>query len=279
MKKLTALCLSLLLTACSSQFAYNNLDWLIHWYLDDYVDLNKSQKGLFDAQFANWHSWHRENELRHYTEQLQAIKLQLQGEAMTAQQVQQHFEQARGHWQRLRQRLTPDIAALAVQLSDAQIASLFAALEEKNVDDEQERLAMDEQEQQQLFEEQYIDRLSDYFGRLTEAQKMLVSDAASKVISNRVEWIRYKREVQKNAQALLVNRAENPLFVEEFSALLNAPEQFQHAIYQQNAQHNRQVFAQLIADVNAILTEKQKLRLFRKIDGYIEDLNELTEDT
>ena len=149
MKKLTALCLSLLLTACSSQFAYNNLDWLIHWYLYDYVDLNKRQKGLSDAQFANWHSWHREHELRHYTEQLRAIKLQLRGEAMTAQQVQQHFEQARGHWQRLRQRLTPDIAALAVQLSDAQIASLFAALEEKNVDDEQERLAMDEQEQQQ----------------------------------------------------------------------------------------------------------------------------------
>ena len=34
----------LTLTSCSSTFLYNQLDWLIPWYLDDYVDLTRAQK-------------------------------------------------------------------------------------------------------------------------------------------------------------------------------------------------------------------------------------------
>ena len=41
--------LSILLTGCSSKFAYNNIDWLMYWYIDDYVELDKSQKSLLDG--------------------------------------------------------------------------------------------------------------------------------------------------------------------------------------------------------------------------------------
>lgn len=278
MKKLIVILLTLLMTACSSQFAYNNLDWLIHWYLDDYIDLTKPQKTQFDEQFAIWHQWHREQELQIYVAHLQEVKAQLSNRELSPQMIQAHFEQARGHWERLRQQITPDIARLSEALNKEQVEKLFAELEEKNSEAEQERLAMEEQELQALFEEQYNDRLRDYFGRLTDAQQALVAEAAKEVKSNRIEWIIYKRNVQQNAKQLLLRKDSNPNFVNDFTALLQNPEQYQHALYVENMQHNRQVFSQLLFDVVNTLSDKQMRRLVRKIDGYIEDFTELAED-
>ena len=31
-------------TGCSSKFAYNNLDWLVYWYVDDYIEFSDQQE-------------------------------------------------------------------------------------------------------------------------------------------------------------------------------------------------------------------------------------------
>ena len=42
--------LSISLTACMGvKFTYNNLDWVIPWYLDDYLSLNDQQDDSFDS--------------------------------------------------------------------------------------------------------------------------------------------------------------------------------------------------------------------------------------
>jgi len=60
MKKLWLVLGFLVLTGCSSKLAYNNLDWLIYWYMDDYVELNDSQEAIFDIKLEGWIDWHRE---------------------------------------------------------------------------------------------------------------------------------------------------------------------------------------------------------------------------
>ena len=50
-------------TACSNKFFYNQLDWLIPWYVDDYVDLTLVQKENLDKQVEMLLQWHRGEEL------------------------------------------------------------------------------------------------------------------------------------------------------------------------------------------------------------------------
>lgn len=268
---------ALLLSACSSQFAYNNLDWLIHWYLDDYIDLNKVQKQTFDGQFAQWMQWHRTEELAKYQQHLEEIKGLLKQDSMTQQQVSAQFDLGRQHWERLRTHLVPELSQLALLLNEQQVIELFDSLEERNVEQEEERLEMTQEEMLVSFEENFEDDLKEYFGRLTSKQKALIKETVANIIPNRLEWIKYRRAVQTVARELLMERHSNPNFTGEFASLLNNPEALKHELYIQNSAHNRRVFAQLVADAFVTITPKQKKRLFRKIDNLIADLMELQE--
>ena len=57
MKKLTLLLWIVLLSGCSTKFAYNNIDWLVNWYIDDYVVLDTQQEKQFDAILDKWTAW------------------------------------------------------------------------------------------------------------------------------------------------------------------------------------------------------------------------------
>ena len=179
---------------------------------------------------------------------------------------------------RLRSRLVPELSELAMMLNQQQINELFDSLEEKNKEQEEERLEMTREEIIELFEESFEDDLKDYFGKLTKQQKALVKTAVVNIIPNRLEWIQYRRAVQAAARDILDSKDDNPSFAHEFSELLGNPDAFKHDLYIQNNEHNREVFAQLVADAFVTLTPKQKKRLFRKVDNFIEDLAELQED-
>ena len=276
MKKICFVAL-LLLSGCSSQFAYNNLDWLVHWYLDDYIDLNKPQKNAFDERFAQWHQWHREAELENYVSHLNDLKdLLLEGDIST-ETVSEQFTRARGHWLRLREHIAPDVARLARLLSDEQVEAMFASLEENNVEDEAERRGKSKEELSERFKERFEEQLQDYFGRLTEQQKLIVAEYARQVVPNRLEWLTYRRSVQSAAQELLMQR-EADTFENDFLILLTQPESYQHPQYIANLEHNRSVFSALVVEIYPTITEKQRKRLFRKIDSYIDDFSDLSLD-
>lgn len=278
MKKCCLALLLILISGCSSQFAYNNMDWLIHWYLDDHIDLDKAQKSAFDARFSVWHDWHRKNELPRYVDHLTDIKVMLEQGELTTEDINAQFERARDHWKRFRAHIAPDIAALAIRLTDEQIEEMFASLEENNIEDEEERREASPEELQEAFQERFEDQLKNYFGRLTEQQKNLVSAAVTQVVPNRLEWITYRRAVQSAAKDLMLQRHDNPDFEADFLSLLTAPENYQHQQYLSNLEHNREVYADLVMTVYPTLTDKQKRRLTRKIDNFIEDFTELALD-
>lgn len=58
-KLLLVIAFSFLLSACSSSFIYNNLDWLLYWYLDDYITLTSEQRSQLDDRVETWQAWHR----------------------------------------------------------------------------------------------------------------------------------------------------------------------------------------------------------------------------
>ena len=65
----------LFLGACSSTtFVYNRLDFLVPWYVDDYVDLNQQQKQHLDGLLEPFLVWHRARELPDYLKILDGIE-------------------------------------------------------------------------------------------------------------------------------------------------------------------------------------------------------------
>lgn len=273
------ICGILFLTGCSSQFAYNNLDWLIHWYIDDYVELDKKQKSLFDDQMADWLVWHRQEELVQYKTHLEQVKQRLAEGPLTAEDVSQQFDSAREHWARLRNKITPEILPLAKHLSDEQITAFFDKLEEQNAERYEERANQSQEEIFENIQEGLEEDVKEYVGKLTKRQKELVAAITPEFVPNRIEWIKYRRNIQAAAKALMLQRNSIDDFESQMTTMVLNPEVYQHELYKSNSQHNRALYARLIADVMATLTAKQKKRLNRKIDNLIEDLQELIEDS
>ena len=71
---LQSLLLCVILAGCTTSFTYNQLDWLIPWYVDGYVDLTREQRKTLRAQLEPFLSWHRNEELKRYIEILDEIE-------------------------------------------------------------------------------------------------------------------------------------------------------------------------------------------------------------
>ena len=244
MKKslLVALILPFLLVGCSSTFAYNNLDWLLYWYLDDYVELDKGQKQQFDVELTQWLRWHRTEELQQYQQQLLDLQQRLAEGPLTADQWYTEFGAAREHWVRLRDKVGPDLVAFAPTLTDRQVDDLFEALEKDNQDEVDERNASDEQERLEDRQKRIEKQLKGYIGKLTKQQKTLIADSIPEFQSNFDNWITYRRTIQADAKQLMLARQTDPEFTTKLMALFTAPEAYQSAQYQAISEHNRRRF-------------------------------------
>lgn len=56
----------LLLGGCSLRFAYGKLDWLVPWYVRDFVTLNAGQRSDLDRRLAVQLTWHCRTQLADY---------------------------------------------------------------------------------------------------------------------------------------------------------------------------------------------------------------------
>ncbi|WDD97848.1 DUF6279 family lipoprotein [Thalassomonas actiniarum] len=267
----------LALSGCSTQFVYNNIDWLIHWYLDDYVDLTKSQKKRFDGKMQLWLSWHKNTELASYQAQLTELKRAISEEVLTPRLWLHHSQLAREHWFRFRNTLSPDLLELAMELSNEQIEELFAALEQKTQAWQQERAGKSHEALSRLRAKELTDRIKPWTGKLNQAQKQLIADYSRQHISSFQSFIQYRRNWQARAKALLLDR-ESQDFKPLFLQLLTEPERFRPPELTRTWAVNRQLRAQLMSDLHASLTVKQKRRLNHKLTDLIEDLTELQEE-
>lgn len=277
-KIIVMLLLPFILIGCSSTFAYNNIDWLLYWYLDDYVELNKSQKKIFDTKLDVWLRWHRKEELVQYKNQLLSLKQRLNAGPLASEEWLNEFDTARNHWTRLRDRVGPDLVEFVPKLSDEQVDNLFDALEEQNIENEQDRDELTEAERREERIDDLQDQLKSYVGKLNKDQKALVVEYEPRFKTNFDNWIAYRRKVQAEAKQIIQRRNSDPDFANKLTEIMRHPEAYQSPEYQDVSAYNRVLSTELTAELNLSFTPKQMRKLNKKIDDLLEDLEDLIND-
>ncbi|WDE10604.1 DUF6279 family lipoprotein [Thalassomonas haliotis] len=271
------LLIALALAGCASQFVYNNVDWLIHWYLDDYIDLNTEQKKRFDGKMQLWLNWHKNTELARYQTQLTELKKAVNEAILTPELWLHHSQQAREHWFRFRDTLSPDLLELAMELNNEQVETLFSALAQQMQERQQKRAGQSREALNRNRAKELTARIKPWTGKLNREQKQRIRDYSRQYQPSFHVLSQYRRSWQARARELLLNRDSRD-FKTLFLKLLTAPESFKSPELIQVSAANRQLRAQLMSDLHASLTAKQKKRLNRKLDDLIADLAELQEE-
>lgn len=274
MKKFAIVILAILMSGCSTRFVYNNADWLVHWYLDDYVNLTKEQEQRFDDMFSSWLVWHRQNELPQYHAQLDDIIDEIITGNITAESIAQHRERLREHWVRARTYVAEDIVELAVDMSDEQMAYFFDQLEEKNLEDEeelQERLEMDTEKQTKDWVKRNQKNSRRWFGRLSDEQKDFITRFSDRFNSTRGHWIEYRREYQQQLKATFEMEDRGEVFKTQLHDLIVDPERFRSETFQQAMKQNEMASTEYILGLQSLMTDKQ-------IERLVDEINELRDD-
>ncbi|QJR82569.1 hypothetical protein CA267_018325 [Alteromonas pelagimontana] len=269
------------LAGCSSKLAYNNLDWLVYWYMDDYIELNDAQEKAFDKKLSGWLDWHRSQELQKYIEQLKTLRTDVENDNLTESQLLKHLSEATDHWHRVRNKLAPQLAAMAEKLEDEQVIRLFAALEADNKEEEeelQELLEESEEEQAKDHLEDMEEDMEERLGDLTHEQKAIIARFSPRFTSTHAEWLQYRRDTQQAARKLFATRQSNPDFVADLTYVMTHPDEYRSESYQQHRAQNRELYAQMAAAIAKTLTPEQKHKLLREINDTISDFEGFQQD-
>jgi hypothetical protein len=191
------------LGACSTiKLAYNNLPELSYWWLDAYLDFDGSQTPKVRDELAQLLSWHRQNELPRVLGVLQEAQT-LAPRDVSAAQACRMADQIRERLLAVTERAEPAGTELALSLTEAQLQQLERKYAKNNAEYRKEWLDRSPAEVQEKRYEKFLDRLEDFYGRLTPEQRELVrQQVAQSVFDPRLAGAE-RRQRQQEALALL----------------------------------------------------------------------------
>ena len=271
---LLLLCLSLLVTACSRiGLAYRNLDWLVPWRLNDYLNLDRQQQAWLRPRLQAHLQWHCSAELPRYIDWLQTTESILAQPQPDSAQLLEQFAQFDAALNRIGVEITPTAIELLQGLSKQQVRELYAAMDEDNLEDRQDfldpPLATQISERQTRMQE----RLRPWLGRLNAAQTEHIATWANSLGEQNRLWLENRQLWQAELRKVVAER-DSADFAERVTRLLQQRESFYSDEYRASYGRSRQALATLFSQLLSNSDEAQRERLSHRLRDLRRDLAE-----
>lgn len=266
--------LLLALCACGVRFTYNQLDTIIPWYLDDYMEFSGEQQDLLESRLAQQLQWHRSTQLPTYAKSLRRIEHDL-ANSFNRRHLYQHRDQIKQYWQTLTRRITPDLVVILNSASDQQIEELFANLEEKNQEFQEEYVDLSERDWREKRVEQMRKHLKRWLGEVSTPQKRLIRDWSERLKWTSATTLEYRRQWQQRLRQALKHRHEDEKLTQALQTLLIDPEQIQPTALREMREYNTEIFFDLVLQLHEQLSSSQQVFLSNRIMSLADDFETL----
>ncbi|MCP8634720.1 DUF6279 family lipoprotein [Pseudomonas mosselii] len=266
---------ALALVACSRiDLAYRNLDRLVPWSLDDYLDMNREQKQLLDERLREQLAWHCKTQLPGYLDWLDRVRLMVAEDAVTDQALEQRTLEARQAIGRVATAITPSATELLRGMSDTQVAEMRQAF---RADIDKCRKTYDETPLPKQIEQRAArmqKRLEPWLGELSAQQRLRVmswsqalGDQNRQSIANRAHW--------QQQLVLAMDQRATPGFEPRLAQLLQRKESLWTAEYRQAYENSEQQARSLLVDLMKQSSLAQKQFLQQRLGKVRADFSEL----
>jgi hypothetical protein len=279
-KKIIIIGLVLLLSGCSTKFIYKNVDWLVYWYLDDFVELTDQQEEVFDLKLATWLEWHKQNEIPKYIAHLDELSTDIASQKISLAKMDYHQQKAAEHWLSLKTRIVPDLVEMAHSLTQEQVTSMFAELDERNqaeAEEREERLDKTVEKRRKETLKRNKKNLKRWIGTLSSEQEKLIENMYGQYHSNGELWWQYRIRYQAELKSLLQTDDRDDAFSLKLTELLMTPEIYRSEELNQRNIENSNTYKSFLLSVDGLAAEEQRLHLLNEISEFNEDLKVLVE--
>lgn len=271
---LVLLCLGLLLVGCNRfELLYRNLDWLLPWRLDHYLNLDRQQQAWLRPRLQAHLDWHCSVELPRYLDWLQRTRQLLEQPAPSPAQLRSQFAEIDGALQRIAVQITPTAIALLQTLNAEQVARLYSALDKDNREAHEDFLDPPLAEQISQRSERMQERLRPWFGPLNPAQQRQIAHWSNRLGEQNRLWLGNRLRWQQAFRAALATRHEAD-FAMRLTHLLQQRERFADADYRKHQTDMRQGLAELLSDLLGSADARQRTQLSQRLRTLSRDLAE-----
>lgn len=271
----------ILVSGCSSKFAYKNLDWLAHWYIDDYILLTEEQRIIVDEKIAIWLAWHQQEELPRYLADLNRLTADIDGQQLNFARLDGHQDAIKQHWARMKAKLVPDLVLMAPLLDRQQVSYLFEKLEKRNAKERQEIdhiLALSPQQQRDKAVIKYKKNLSRWLGDLTPEQEVLAANMHDQLQDNDALWLEYRKRYLAELKVLFEQPERGDEFSEKLFQLMIEPDTYRSDELNRMNAENAVNFKKVLLAINNTATKGQREKLITKINKYARDAEALIQN-
>ncbi|MGY2253747.1 DUF6279 family lipoprotein [Pseudomonas reactans] len=269
------LALSLVLTGCNRVgLAYRNLDVIIPWTLNDYLDMNAGQKSWFNDKLKEHLAWHCTTQLPGYLDWLDRLQQMANGNQVTDAALQARTTEAKQAIDEVAREITPSAIELLQGLDDQQVKEMSDALAKDLRKRQDEYLKPPLAQQIKDRAERMSKRLDAWIGPLSASQQNRVTAWSIALGEQNEEWIGNRARWQ--AQFIdAVQRRKNADFPQKMQQLLVDRESLWTPQYRTAYAQTEAAARSLIVDVMAESTVQQRQKLTQKIDKVRSDFQAL----
>ena len=279
-KLIFSFCLLLVVSGCGPKLLYPHLNWLIPFYVDDYISLNREQSSLLEERLVRVLDWHCRTQLPAYARSLEEMAKDLKDplHPLSYKRLQYYSNQLTIHWRELSKKIGPQTADILATASDEQLAEMFQNLEKRNNKYQSEYVDIPLDELEKKRKKRLAKDLKEWISRLTPEQKQAVSDWSAQIKPLATDGLRYRESVLTEFNNLLAKRRHDPNFKEDFVALLVNFDQMRAPDYQKKIDYNTEVTFKLLMKIDRSLNPSQRAYLLKRIDSLAADFEKLSCD-
>lgn len=266
--------LLLLLPGCGVKMAYNNLDFLIPWYVDDLITLNNAQQAELEKRLANVITWHRTTQLTQYSAFMRKTRHQID-DGVTAQDLDEAFAEAEKSWSVLIGKIAPELVDMLLTATDEQKQELFANIEKQNEEFKKDYLNLSEEQRREDRVKAIQKNFRRWLGSLNEAQKKTIEHYASNFIPIHNDRWMFRLQWQNEFRKLLYEDPSKPEVRENLEKLFAGMQDMYPEEYQNKRRVNIKLIKEMILKMDGTISNEQFEHLFKRIESYAATFEEL----
>tara|TARA_B100000959_G_scaffold239540_1_gene260220 strand:+ start:219 stop:1055 length:837 start_codon:yes stop_codon:yes gene_type:complete len=262
------------LVGCSTTtFVYNRIDFLLPWYLESYVDLNREQKQDLKELLIPFFKWHREEELPNYLAIIEDLELTLDA-SIEFESIAEITNDVEESWFRLEDRMLLWAIPMTRDLSEQQINGFIKSMQTKTEQSENEYLSRNLQTYQNDNYKRLRKNLRRFMGSLNKDQLDLISAASKKMIRVDGQWIDNRKALIEKLKVILEREYGWELALENITHRDDLVAQN----YRKTYAHNISVNQNLLVEVLNLRTDKQDKKLRSQLLKYRKDIERLIQE-
>jgi len=272
-KPFSIVILILSLSGCGAKFVYNNLDWLILEYVDDYVTLTNDQESILEFRLQALAKWHRQSELPSYVEQIETLRNMPKSE-LTADFILAQRVSIKQQIKAIVAQAAPDVYALAVQATPEQEQEFLENFNKEQSKHLDKYLGLNDQETRELYADRIGAGIDKWLGSVTPKQQEIVNSWANEMEITTPEWRSYQSRILQTLALLFEKKSDTGYFQKTLMALLLEPESFYSEKLSQQIEKNMIISSEKIVMLLDVATDKQ----WAHYQGELKDLETLARD-